>query len=238
MRISVIIPAFNEEKYLPKTLQSLKEQTGGELNYEIIVIDSQSTDRTSEVAQKYGARVLKLPKKTPAFARQKGVEAASGEIIACLDADTMVPSDYLSTISSEFAGNPKLVGITGIIDGWGGSFFYNLAYKWINSLFIQFSFLCGKPGFQGQSFAFRKSAFLKIGGFRTDIHTGEDLDLGYRMSKIGKIRFLPKTIGISSLRRTKEGLLKTIPRGLISYLKVVWRIPIGKKEKEPFPAVR
>jgi len=239
MFISVVIPAYNEEKYLPKTLESLKNQISPNLNYEIIVVDSGSNDRTAEVAKNYGAIVLKTKKKTPAFARQKGVEKAKGEIIICLDADTMAPRNLLKIISREFEKDQKLVGLTGIIDGWGGSFWQNFLYKWVNTIFAKLNHLLGRYGFQGQSFAFRKEAFFKIGGFRTELYTGEDFDLGIRLAKVGKIKFLFKTLGISSLRRTKEGLSKTVSRGFLSYLRVVWRFPFGRpQEKEPFPAVR
>lgn len=239
MTVSVVIPAYNEEKYLPKTLESLKNQVRGDFDYEVIVVDSSSTDKTAQIAKNYGARVLRIPKVTPAFARQKGIEVAQGEIIACIDADTLVPKDHLTTVVSEFEKDPGLVGLTGIIDGWGGSFWQNFLYKWVNTLFAKLNFLLGRHGFQGQSFALRREAFFKIGGFRVELHTGEDFDLGIRMAKIGKVKFLFKTFGVSSLRRTKEGLSKTVSRGFLSYLRVVWRVPLGKtKEKEPFPAIR
>ncbi|MBI5464989.1 glycosyltransferase family 2 protein [Candidatus Gottesmanbacteria bacterium] len=239
MLVSVVIPAYNEEKYLPKTLESLKDQAHSDFDYEVIVVDSQSRDKTTEVAQRYGAQVLSIPKKTPAFARQKGVEQAKGEIIICLDADTLAPKDLLRTVIFEFKKDPNLVGLTGIIDGWGGALWQNFLYKWVNALFAKLNYFLGRPGFQGQSFAFRKEAFLKIGGFRTELHTGEDFDLGIRMAKIGKVKFLLKTFGVSSLRRTKEGLSKTVSRGFLSYLRVVWRLPFGKpQEKKPFPAIR
>lgn len=238
MLVSVVIPAYNEEKYIAKTLKSLVNQLHPGFNYETIVVDSRSVDQTAKIAESYGAKVLRIPKKTPAFARQKGIEAARGEIIVCLDADTFVPKDYLTTIVSEFRKNPSLVGLTGIIDGWGGSFWQNFLYKWVNTLFLLINYLLGRPGFQGQSFAFRKEVFHKVGGFRTDLHTGEDFDLGIRMSRVGKVKFLLKTVGISSLRRTKEGLSKTVSRGFLSYLRVVWKLPLKSREKEPFPAVR
>jgi len=239
MLVSVVIPAYNEEKYLPKTLGSLQNQPHPDFDFEVIVVDSGSTDKTSEVAKKYGVKVLQTVKKTPAFARQKGVEVADGEIIICLDADTLAPNNHLQTVVAEFKKDAKIVGLTGIIDGWGGNCYQNFAYKWANTIFFKINYLLGRSGFQGQSFAFKKEVFFKIGGFRTEIHTGEDFDLGLRMAKIGKIKFVPKSFGISSLRRTKEGLTKTISRGFLSYLRVVWRFPFGKtSEKEEFPAIR
>jgi glycosyltransferase involved in cell wall biosynthesis len=239
MLVSIVIPAYNEEKYLPKTLESLRDQAHPDFDYEIIVVDARSTDKTVEVAKKYGVRVLETEKKTPAFARQKGVEAARGEIIVCIDADTLAPKDYLINVVSEFKKDPRLVGLTGVIEGYGGKPWDRLAYKLACNLFVKSSFLLDKPGFQGQSFAFKKSAFLKIGGFKTELYTGEDFDLGYRMAKIGEVRFLPQVVGISSVRRMKKGnLIKSISRGLFSYLRLFWHLPLPKKEKEAFPAIR
>ncbi|MFH0863585.1 MAG: glycosyltransferase [Candidatus Gottesmanbacteria bacterium] len=239
MLVSVVIPAYNEEKYLAKTLASLTSQNHPNFDFEIIVANAESTDKTAEIAKNYSVKVIKVPKINPATARQKGIEASQGDIIACVDADTLVPSGHLQTIVDEFNRDPKTVGLTGIIEGWGGPFWQNFIYKWINTIFCKFNFILGAYGFQGQSFAFRKSAFLKIGGFNTQLHTGEDFDLGQRMSKVGSIKLIPKTFGISSIRRIKEGPIKTISRGFLSYLKVVWKIPIKRKlEKESFPAIR
>lgn len=238
MLISIVIPAYNEESYLPKTLKSLQGQVPNDFSHEIIVVDACSEDKTAEVANSFEASVLKVERKSVAFARQKGVEKAKGEIVVCIDADTIVPQDLLKTITSEYKKADDLVGLTGIVDGWGGNFLQRFFYKWVSAAFIGISFLLGKPGFQGQSFSFRKEAFLKIGGFNTRLYTGEDLDLGNRLSKIGKIKFLPKVVGVSSLRRFKEGVFKTVGRGFLSYLAVVWKIRLGHKEKEPFPAIR
>lgn len=240
MLVSVVIPAFNEEKYLGETLKRLNKQEHYGFDFEVIVADAHSTDKTVEIAKKYGAKIVSVPKINPATARQLAVKKSSGEIICCIDADTLVPKNHLSTIIEEFTKDPKAVGLTGIIEGSGGNRLVNFVYKWGNTFFSRLNFLLGKTGFQGQSFAFRKSAFLKIGGFNTSLHTGEDFDLGCRMSKVGKIKFVPKTFGISSTRRIKEGPVKTISRGFLSYLAVVWKLPIGKKkmESESFPAIR
>lgn len=238
MFVSIVIPAYNEEKYLDKTLESLVNQPHPNFDYEIIVVDSASTDKTAEIARGYGVKVLSVPKKTPAFARQKGAEAARGEIIVCVDADTRVPPNHLKTVVSEFKKEPNLVGLTGIIDGWGAPFWQNFVFKWANTLFFTLNYLLGRHSFQGQSFAFKKEAFTKIGGFRVELHTGEDFDLGIRLAKVGRVKFLFKTVGITSLRRTKEGISKALNRGFLSYLRVVWRLPVKSREKEPFPAIR
>jgi len=235
--VSVVIPAYNEGKYLEKCLKGIFGQSRPNFDLEVIVAnDWRSTDQTGEIAKKLGATEIIVKKPTPAYARQKGVEKAQGEIIACVDADTLLPDNHLANIVSEFAKDPQLVGLTGLMDGWGGSFWERFFYKWSNILLWSLTFALGKRGFQGQSFAFRKEAFLKIGGFNTSIYTGEDVDLGYRMSKVGKVKLLKRIVGISSIRRMKKDpLLKAVSRGFLTYLKYVWGINLTQKDTEPFP---
>lgn len=95
MRISVIIPAYNEEKYIGKTLQSIKDADKNGYEVEIIVVNGGSTDKTEEVAKSYGARVLNEPHRGIGFARQQGLLVAEGDIVAFTDADTIVPKDWL-----------------------------------------------------------------------------------------------------------------------------------------------
>ncbi len=238
MTISVVIPAYNEEKYLPLTLKALQNQLHPNFDFEIIVADANSEDKTVEIAKEFGAKVIIVPKINPATARQRAVEISQGEIIACIDADTIVPQDHLKNLVWEFAKDPQAVGLSGLIEGSGGRPWLNFLYKVGNNFFSKLNYLLGRTGFQGQSFAFKKSAFQKIGGFNTQLHTGEDFDLGIRMSRVGKVKFINKTFGISSTRRAKEGLFKAMFRGFASYLAVVWKITFFKKEKEEFPSVR
>jgi glycosyltransferase involved in cell wall biosynthesis len=97
IKISVIIPALNEEKFLPTCLQSLNKQDF-DLPYEIIVVDNNNSDRTAAVASELGALVVSEPRRGITWARQKGVEVARGEIIAYVDANTYVGADWLSQI--------------------------------------------------------------------------------------------------------------------------------------------
>ena len=80
--ISVVIPAYDEEKYLPRSLASLDSQTYPRPRFEVIVVDNASTDRTAEIARAHGARVVREERKGVGRARQSGAEAAQGEIIA------------------------------------------------------------------------------------------------------------------------------------------------------------
>ena len=115
MRLSFVVPAYNEETYLPACLESILAQTG-ELGdqVEIIVVNNASTDRTREVALKYpGVRVVDEPRKGLTYARQAGFTASKGELIANVDSDSRLTPGWVDTVLTTFAEEPKLVALSG-----------------------------------------------------------------------------------------------------------------------------
>ena len=117
MKISVVIPALNEEKLLPKTLASLNQQT--RKPDEIIVVDASSTDKTAMLAKDAGAIVISIPKKTIGYSRQQGLFKATGDIVATTDADAILPPDWIERIERALT-KPGVVGYFGgfrVIDG-------------------------------------------------------------------------------------------------------------------------
>jgi len=111
-KISVIIPAFNEEKYLPACLESLRKQSFRD--FEVIVVDNNSTDRTGEIARNYGFKVVEEKRQGMIPARERGFREAKAQIIARTDADTVVTPNWLKVIDESFRKNPFVVGMTGI----------------------------------------------------------------------------------------------------------------------------
>jgi glycosyltransferase involved in cell wall biosynthesis len=110
--VSVIIPAYNEEKHLAQCLKALEPQlTDGD---EIIVVDNNSTDSTVEVTSKFKVSVVKESKQGLSFARNKGFEEARNKILARTDADTVVSDEWLDSIRS-FYSQPSAnnVAVTG-----------------------------------------------------------------------------------------------------------------------------
>ena len=95
--VTVVIAAYNEEKDLPKCLTAITTQNFPKDDYEIIVVDNNSTDKTAEIAKSFGVKVITETKQGNTFAVKKGMDGAMGEIIANTDADTVVFSDWLST---------------------------------------------------------------------------------------------------------------------------------------------
>jgi glycosyltransferase involved in cell wall biosynthesis len=115
MKISFVIPAYNEEAYLGKCLDSItKESRGKEHDVEIIVVNNASTDDTRAVALRYpNVTIVDEHRKGIVFARQAGFAASHGELIANVDADTMITPGWIDTALAEFKKNPRLVTLSG-----------------------------------------------------------------------------------------------------------------------------
>lgn len=111
-RFSVVVPAHNEADLLAATLEALAAQDVGAA-YEVLVVDNASTDATAEVARSYGARVVPEPRRGVCRARQTGVDAARGEIVASTDADTVPPPDWLRRLDATLRADPALVAVAG-----------------------------------------------------------------------------------------------------------------------------
>lgn len=123
MRFSVIIPAYNEEKYLPRLLKSIEmartNYSGGGDQIEVIVADNDSTDGTAEVAVAHGARVVHVPKRRIAVARNGGAQAARGEILCFIDADSSVHPQTFDAIEQAINTGRYVAGTTGVVmDRW------------------------------------------------------------------------------------------------------------------------
>ena len=90
MRITIIIPTYNEERNIVRTLDALKEHVPYECEYEVIIVDHGSTDLTSDLAEKNGAKVCLHPEGTICGLRNYGVNKSSGDILVFLDADFLL----------------------------------------------------------------------------------------------------------------------------------------------------
>lgn len=205
MKISVVIPAYNEEKYIGRTLESVKNLDLGEHKLEVLVLDPGSTDRTKDVAKKYGAKVIKIEHKTIGSARKQGILHASGDIIFSTDADTLLPRNWITKHSAilEKPGVACSCGGFRFIDGQFPLFHYSnyilpillwLTYKLFNVVIAT-----------SQNIAFWRKKALIIGGFDENIGVLEDVDFAVRMRKTGKVIFDPNLVIRCSGRRSKEG---------------------------------
>lgn len=188
MDISVVIPVYNEATMLPSCLESLKEQDFKGI-YEIIVVDNNSTDLTPQIAKLYGTRIVKETQQGVVFARQTGFTSAHGRIICSTDADTIVPPNWLTTIYSIFLKDNKLVAVAGRYDLIGINSFSKLVYRLLLPfLFVVDWLVAGGGSLAGSNMAVLASAFKEVGGFDTTMASAEDIDLGRRLKKKGRVK--------------------------------------------------
>lgn len=234
--ISVIIPAFNEEKLLPRCLVSLQNQTF-KGKYEVIVVDNNSTDKTAHVAKKYGARVVLEPRQGIIPARERGFREARSEIIARTDADSVALPDWLEIIYDTFQKRTDVIAATGpwlseskkisnkVIGTW--TYFYSMKLG---------KTVSGHPYLLGGNMALRKSAWKKIKVTADDKKVHEDIDLSCNLAKIGKIIYNPKQKTIFSFRRITDNPSKGLKDYLVEYpfryLKTLfYNLPETKRRK-------
>ena len=235
MKISVVIPAYNEERHVGACLKSIFLARIPELA-EIIVVNNASTDNTADVVARFPeVQLLNEPEKGVTKARQMGIVAATGDVIAFIDADTEVPADWFKIIKNEFSSNPGLVSLTGLVTYSGlrphekllVGIFWNL-------LAAPAYLLTGSMAIAG-NLAVRKDALAAIGGFNTDIaFYGDDTDLARRLKKHGKVKFTRKLSVKTSGRRFRgEGVIRTGFRYAINYAWcAIFHHPITKKYRD------
>lgn len=229
--INVIIPAFNEEKYLPLCLETFNNQTYHKDRFKITVVDNNSTDKTAAIAKKYGASVIFEKKQGHVFALSTGINSIKEGIIAVTDADTQVAFDWLSTIEKVFT-DPKTVAVTGLISSNTKSKFMKTLMDMFYIVFVNVSAFIGKPNLSGCNFAVRKDAFIRAGGVNTLFKMSSDVDLGIRLAKIGKVKTSNNLRAVTNMRRWENGLARTLLDYTKGYIYAVWlRIPPPVKQK-------
>ena len=115
IKLSFVVPAYNEETYLARTLQAIiSETTRSHCEAEIVVVNNASTDRTRDVAESFaGVRVVDEPVKSLVRARSAGFQVVTGTLVANIDADTVLPEGWIKTVLCAFSEDPDLVAISG-----------------------------------------------------------------------------------------------------------------------------
>ena len=214
MKLSIIIPTYNEEKYLPELLKSIKEQYFS--SYEIIVADNDSNDNTVKIAESYGCKVVSGG--LPAIGRNNGAKVAKGEIFLFLDSDLRLTPNYLNDVVSEFEGEQLGVAITQMTpmsERHRDKFLHDLA----NWFMIAAENI--KPHGAGcYGIIAKKYLHEMIGGFDESLTFGEDTDYIERLANIEEFKVLRKPRICVSTRRLEE-------EGLYSLLKVYGKSTIN-----------
>ncbi|MBI4066767.1 glycosyltransferase [Candidatus Gottesmanbacteria bacterium] len=234
MKLSIVIPVYNEEKYIGRTLKSVQSLEKNDWDVEVLVVDGGSNDDTVRIAREWGAKVISVTHKGIGFARQQGLKNAIGDIVLFTDADTILANDWLSH-HVEALKRPGVVFSYGPFKVTDGSFPY---YHFINYIqyygWILLSIILPRPFAAGQNMAFWREAGERIGGFDTNLLILEDTDFSLRIAKIGKTAFVKDALVYSSGRRSKEGwqFFFRITKAIFKYF------ILGKRHLEIFPDFR
>ncbi len=244
MKISFVVPAYNEEDRIGACLESIQtELKGGRYEAETIVVNNASTDKTKETALSFpGVKIVDEPKKGLVMARQAGHKAATGDLVANIDADVILPSGWLHTVMNEFQKDSQLVALSGPF------IYYDLSalFRTLVKIFYFFAFLLylfnrfvlhiGSM-LQGGNFVIRRAAMDKAGGYDTTItFYGEDTDVAKRLNKVGKVKWTFRLPVYASGRRLKgEGIVVTSMRYTINYF---WITFFGKPFSHVYKDVR
>lgn len=197
MRVSVVIPAYNEENYIGQCLESLIMQE--EPADEIIIVNNNSTDRTEKVVIKYKATLLNVKEKGVIYARNKGFDSAQFDIIARTDADSKVPLDWIKKIKNNFS-TLNIDALSGPISYYDmplkSPHFSRLFYSAAQQLFHY-------PILIGPNMALSKKIWQKV---RTEVCMDpqivhEDIDVGIHVANVGGKIYNDSTLVVQSSGR-------------------------------------
>ena len=208
MKVSIIIPALNEEQMLSRLLESIKSQDFDE--YEVIVADARSTDRTREVAAEYGCRVVEGG--LPAMGRNAGAAVAQGELLFFLDADVLIPQGFLHNVYEEMQDR-YLDLATCEIRPLSDYRLDRVLHRMIN-LAVLLNLRIDPKAFGFCIFVSRR-LFRRVGGFDETIYVAEDNNFVKRASSFRLLHYLSSAYIMVSIRRfEKEGRFAYMNKGI------------------------
>ncbi|RJQ14637.1 glycosyltransferase [Candidatus Parcubacteria bacterium] len=251
MKFSFIIPAYNEAGYIAATIDSILKETEGE-QAEIIVVDNNSSDGTAElVKEKYkNIKVVKEKRKGTSFARNRGANEASGEILVFFDADIMVPAGWLEKVKeylktsfgvAALGGPYQFSGFNSWQRFWEKAYYILgvMPHHWLLSKVLKIGAVL-----IGGNCIVKKTAFEKIRGFDEKFtFYGEDANLAKRLLKVGEVKFCLDLFVFSSPRRVMRpdrGILFNSWVGFIAaliyvlnyYSVIIFNRPLMKRHKD------
>ena len=198
MKLSIIIPTFNEEKYLPKLLESIRMQNFS--NYEVIVADAGSEDGTRNIALDYGCKLVEGG--LPSVGRNNGAEVAQGEFLLFLDSDVILTEGYIKSALDEFEEYDLGIAITQIAP-LSDSTFDKLSHDFANFFMRKVESI--KPHGAGcYGILTRRSLHEKVDGFDENLDFGEDTDYIEKIASISSFKVLRTPRLFVSTRRIEE----------------------------------
>ena len=234
--ISFIVPAYNEEHELSKTLAAIRMAASGiGQPYEIIVVDDASTDGTPQIALGAGAKMISINRRQIAASRNAGGRAAQGEYLFFIDADTRIDRSHvtgaIAALDVGYAGGSARVAMDGFVPIWGRLLLHGFSL-------LYFGLNLGAGAFL---FTTRRN-FDMVGGFDEQYFAGEEVYFSLELKKLGDFKVLREPV-ITSARKLRMypakhflrkffGVIVSGPRGVRSREKLtLWYD--GKRERHP-----
>ena len=191
MHLSIVIPAFNEEQLILDCLNSIRDSINANakpgFTHEVIVVDNNSTDKTSELATQAGARVVFEPINQIGRARNAGAAVATGDWLLFVDADSLLNPGMVADILQMIASD-RYVGCGSVmfmpdLPWWGSAAMklwtlFSVTFRWASGALV----VC------------RTDAFREVGGFNQELFAADEIDLSELLKKWGRKRNLKFTI--------------------------------------------
>jgi GT2 family glycosyltransferase len=205
---SFVVPAWNEQASLPASLEALhaSARTAG-VEYEIIVADDASTDRTALVAKEHGAKVVGCEHRQIAATRNTGARAASGQMLVFVDADTLVGAGTVSGIAEALE--------RGAVYGCGEVRWDERVPLWFRPPLWMMSTYFRWAGLAYGAFLFvRREAFEAVGGFDERFFAGEELELSRLLRKQGRFGWVKQPVVTSGRKLRTYGTRELLARTL------------------------
>lgn len=209
--ISIVVPAYNAAVTLPQCLEAIANSVHHPA--EVIVVNDGSTDETARIAERFGAIVVSMDKRSgPAAARNLGAEAARYDLLLFIDADVALRADVIGKIEAAFTGDPELSGLIGSYDFAPSGHGFVSQYRNLLHSYVHQNGRRRTIAFWGACGAIRKRAFFEVGGFdvgytRPSI---EDIELGYRLRHRGLRVELDPAVQVKHLKHwTLSGMIRT-----------------------------
>jgi len=235
IKVSVVVPAHNEEVLLPRCLDALLAQDYGD-PIEIIVVENASTDGTARVACRPGVRLVQETERDYCGALIRGFSEAQGDIIAVTDADTIVPRDWVSRLVREYRRSPDVVAVGGNVvfdqpnvKGW---FLAKMLVPAFNALDRHDP---KGPHLWGSNMSVRRDAFDTIGGWNPAFSLQVDSNISERLRTVGRVVVLASLKVRTSSRRWNRALL---PNLFIYVSNFIWMKLLQRPLWRDFPVVR
>ena len=192
--ISFIIPAFNEERLLGRTIEAIQKAAKNVDNdYELIVVDDNSSDNTGKIANELGATVVKVNHRKISSVRNSGAQAANGSLLIFVDADTVISSEILhctmTAIKNKAIGGSAAFRFDGYVP------LYGRVIQWLLYRLYRLGKIVG-----GSYLCCTREAFERAGGFDETVYGGEEMILSRSLKKLGGFIILKQRVLTSGRR--------------------------------------